>query len=81
MKDCHDCERSRLGAKEAGHRNWRTGVCYEHAAFDLNSPRGRELMADVTEDDVRKACKQMGITYVGPDGPLPEQPDLFGAPA
>jgi hypothetical protein len=79
--DCTGCEQARQRAKEEGHRNWSTGfVCYDHAAFDLNSPKGRALMADVTEDMVRKACKHMGIPYVGPIDPG-SQPDLFGEAA
>jgi hypothetical protein len=49
--DCPNCDTARLRAKEAGHRDWRTGwVCYEHAAFDLDSPAGRALMAGVSVD-------------------------------
>lgn len=44
---CATCEAGRLNAKAAGHRDWREGVCWDHAAFDLDSPEGRALMADL----------------------------------
>lgn len=44
---CPACETGRLNAKAAGHRDWRDGVCWTHAAFDLDSPEGRALMADL----------------------------------
>lgn len=48
MTECANCDAARLRAKEAGHRGWRTAfVCYEHAAFHLDSPEGRRLMACV----------------------------------
>lgn len=46
---CADCVAARQRAKSVGHREWRTGfACYECAAFDLDSPEGRLLMAGVT---------------------------------
>nr|WP_303683015.1 hypothetical protein [Brevundimonas naejangsanensis] len=44
---CAACETSRRSAEAAGHRDWRDGVCWDHAAFDLDSPEGRALMADL----------------------------------
>jgi len=70
QKNCAACDQARQRAKDEGHRDWRNGwVCYDHAAFDLDGPEGRALMADVTEDMVRKACKHSGIPYVGPSAP------------
>lgn len=34
---CSACATSRLNAKAAGHRDWREGVCWTHAAVDLDS--------------------------------------------
>lgn len=47
---CTACEAGRLNAKAAGHRDWREGVCWDHAAFDLDSPEGRALMADLPSE-------------------------------
>lgn len=44
---CPDCERIWQDAKRAGHRNWRGFACYDCAAFDLDSPEGRALFADI----------------------------------
>ena len=44
---CQACETSRAYSKAAGHRDWRRGVCWDHAAFDLDSPAGRALMGDI----------------------------------
>lgn len=80
MTDCPNCATARLRAKAEGHREWRTDfVCYEHAAFDLDSPEGRALMADVTEADVQAACKVMGLAYIAPASA--DQPDLFSVAA
>lgn len=47
---CDDCVAAGQRAKAAGHREWRTGfACYECAAFDLDSPEGRLLMAGASE--------------------------------
>lgn len=41
---CADCDRVRLRAKAEGHRSWATDfVCFDHAAFYLDSPEGRAL--------------------------------------
>lgn len=52
IADCTKCDTARLRAKAAGHREWRTDfVCYEHAAFDLDSPEGRAVMARTCDPD------------------------------
>ena len=47
---CAACEAGRLNAKAAGHSDWREGVCWDHAAFDLDSSEGRALMANLPSE-------------------------------
>lgn len=77
MTDCPDCAAAGLRAKAQGFRDWRTGyACYECAAFDLDSPAGRALMADVTPEARAKAEREMAAIL----GKSPAaQPDLFAA--
>jgi len=74
---CPDCAEAGQRAKAQGFRDWRTGyACYECAAFDLDSPEGRALMADVTPEIQAKAAREMAA-FLRPR--LPAQPDLFAA--
>ncbi|WP_291753220.1 hypothetical protein [Brevundimonas sp.] len=54
---CAKCEMTRANAKAAGHRDWKKGVCFDCAAFDLDSPEGRAIMADVSDDDDGEAIE------------------------
>lgn len=78
---CAACIAAGQSAKAESHRNWRTGwACFGHAAVDWD-----EFCASSgyvpDEASIRAAAKQMRIPYVGPEGPLPTQSDLFGASA
>ena len=78
---CAACIAAGQSAKAQGFRDWRTGwVCFEHAAVDLDEAFAR-LGYVPDEASVRAAAKQMRIPYVGPEGPLSTQSDLFGASA
>jgi hypothetical protein len=77
---CPDCEAACQRMKAQGFRNWRDHACWEHAGLNIDESLA-ELGYVPNEDNIRKAFKEMGLTYVGPDGPGPVQPDLFGEAA
>lgn len=76
LRPCAACEVSRANAKAAGHRDWSEGVCGDCAWTTIPD------FPDVTEADIRAACREMKIPYVGPAGDRASaQLDLFGAAA
>nr|WP_314525458.1 hypothetical protein [uncultured Brevundimonas sp.] len=52
---CAKCDVARANAKAAGHRG--SGVCFDCAAFDLDSPEGRAIMAQASDDDDGEAIE------------------------
>jgi hypothetical protein len=74
---CTGCETSRANAKTAGHRDWREGVCFDHAGISTDSDAWRELMADVTPEMVATAAREMGLAANAERRPRPDEPDLF----
>lgn len=46
---CPKCEQSRQNAKAAGHRDWATGVCYDHAGISWDDLMARHTPAERAE--------------------------------
>lgn len=64
---CAACEAARANAKAAGHRDWRDGVCFEHAGVTTPSDDGLETViaeevarSGLPEHVVRKSFEQAG---------------------
>jgi len=43
---CPDCEKARANARAAGHRDWKTGVCYDHAGVRWEALMARHSPAE-----------------------------------
>lgn len=78
---CPACATSRANAKAAGHRDWRHGVCFEHAAVNLDDvwarlgyvPDERMVAAELAKMNAAHAARHQAAR--------PVQQDLFGAAA
>ena len=78
---CQACNTSRANAKAAGHRDWRRGVCWDHAAVSLDDiwarlgyvPDERMVAAELAKMNAAHAARHQAES--------PFQQDLFGAAA
>lgn len=78
---CQACETARAYSKAAGHRDWRRGVCFDHAAVSLDDvwarlgyvPDERMVALELAKMNAAHAARHQAAS--------PVQQDLFGAAA
>ena len=78
---CQACETSRAYSKAAGHCDWRRGVCWDHAAVNLDDVWARLGYVPDEASVARELAKMKAAHAARHQAASPVQQDLFGAAA